>query len=384
MKPPRILTFFAVITGLSVCTAIQSAATESCSKPNIKRADTYYKLSTDLNLMSDEQLSELLKGEKNRSNWGENMRIEVDGAPVFVKSIALTDLEREPNNMRSTRNVFGLPQVYQYGVGSAGFGVWRELAAHIMTTKWVLSGECPNFPLLYHWRVLPGPEPKPMNEEELKRIKFIARLWENEPAVRAQLEARHNASARVVLFIEYFPEEVFPWLINEFAKSDEAAVAAVKMVFSNIEAVTAFMRSHSFAHLDFTFRNMLTDGKQIYLTDFGLSTASVFELSDAERTFLKQHEYDDLYRGITGLVNMIIRERVDKSATNDEKSMPVMQEFADGRRDESLPPFFQELLARYARLGLIHSQFMDALWKSKSTPYPASELEQAYQEGLRK
>ena len=284
--------------------------------------------------------------------------------------------------MRSTQNIFGLPQVYQYGVGSAGFGVWRELAAHIMTTNWVLSGKCPNFPLLYHWRILPGPKPKPMNDEELKRIEFITGLWENEPAIRARLEAMHNASARIVLFVEYFPEELHQWLLNEFAKGDVAAVAAVNMVFANIGALTKFMRSHDFVHLDFHFRNILTDGKQIYLTDFGLLLASVFELSDAERTFLKLHDYDDLYRGIITLVEMIIREKVDKSRTNYEEYMRVLQEFANGRYDESLPPSFQDLLTRYAPLALIHSEFRDKLWKSKSTPYPASELEHAYQEGF--
>lgn len=335
--------------------------------------------------MSDTQLQDLLaQSTQNQTNCGQTSRIEIDGTPVFVKSIPLTNLEREPDNMRSTGNVFNLPQAYQYGVGSARFGAWRELAAHIMTTNWVLSGECPNFPLLYHWRILSGPEPKPMNDKELKTTEEIINLWEGAPAIRAQLEARHNASARVVLLLEYFPEEVFKWLLKEFAKGVDAAVAAVNMVFSNIQAVTTFMRSHDFAHLDFHFRNMLTDGKQIYLTDFGSTSADAFDLSGAERTFLKEHEYDDLYRGITGLANMIIRERVDRIITDDEGSMRVLQEFADGRRDESLPRFFQELLTRYACLAIIHSRFMDALWKSKTTPYPANELEAAYQEGLQK
>ena len=75
---------------------------------------------------------------------GTAAKLEFAGVPVFAKKIALTDLEIK--NPHSTRNLFELPTYYQYGVGSAGFGVWRELSAHQMTTKWVLDGECPNFP----------------------------------------------------------------------------------------------------------------------------------------------------------------------------------------------------------------------------------------------
>ena len=46
------------------------------------------------------------------------------------------------------------------------------------------------------------------------------------------------------------------------------------MVFANIEALTKCMRSHEIVHFNFHFRNMLTDGKQVYLTDFGLPSTS--------------------------------------------------------------------------------------------------------------
>jgi hypothetical protein len=76
----------------------------------------------------------------------------IDGVPVFVKRVPLTDLERRPENAGSTANLFGLPNFYQYGIGSTGFGVWRELAVHTMTTRWVLERQFAGFPLLYHWR----------------------------------------------------------------------------------------------------------------------------------------------------------------------------------------------------------------------------------------
>ncbi len=52
-----------------------------------------------------------------------------------------------------------------YGVGSPGFGVWREFVAHSVTTQWVLTRRSDCFPLLYHWRVLDGLPPAPTPDE---------------------------------------------------------------------------------------------------------------------------------------------------------------------------------------------------------------------------
>ena len=88
---------------------------------------------------------------------GAAARIDIDGVPVFVKRIALTD--RELAHPRSTVNLFDVPLYCQYGLSrwaGPGFGAWRELAANEITTAAVLSGRTGAFPLLYHWRVLPG------------------------------------------------------------------------------------------------------------------------------------------------------------------------------------------------------------------------------------
>ena len=74
------------------------------------------------------------------------------GVQVFVKKVPLTELERRSEHVMSTANLFGLPAFYQYPLGSAGFGAWRELAAHVMTTNWVLAGGYQGFPLLFGWR----------------------------------------------------------------------------------------------------------------------------------------------------------------------------------------------------------------------------------------
>lgn len=99
---------------------------------------------------------------------GRTTQLAVSEARVFCKLIPLTTLEAQPENYKSTANLFQLPSYYQYGIGSVGFGAWRELAAHELASEWVASGKQDQFPLMHHWRIvqLPGVHrlnQKPMN-----------------------------------------------------------------------------------------------------------------------------------------------------------------------------------------------------------------------------
>lgn len=89
---------------------------------------------------------------------GRTVLLEVDGTRVFAKQVRVTDLERRPEYVYSTVNLFGLPAFCHYGIGTIGgpgFGAWRELAAHTMTTNRVVAGDYEGFRLMYHWRVIP-------------------------------------------------------------------------------------------------------------------------------------------------------------------------------------------------------------------------------------
>ena len=109
-------------------------------------------------MCSDSRLRELVDAatQVGPGIGGATLLLKGDGTPVFVKQVRLTDLERQPENVGSTANLFDLPFFCHYGVGTIGgpgFGAWRELAAHTMTTSWVLAGEHEGFPLIYHGRV---------------------------------------------------------------------------------------------------------------------------------------------------------------------------------------------------------------------------------------
>ncbi|MFF4629483.1 hypothetical protein [Streptomyces griseorubiginosus] len=109
------------------------------------RLRTHADLASTLALLSDSDLAELVASGTAAGSGigGRAVLLEVDGVRVFVKRVPLTDTELRPHHVRSTANVFDLPVPCHYGIGaigSPGFGAWRELAVHEMTTNWVRSG----------------------------------------------------------------------------------------------------------------------------------------------------------------------------------------------------------------------------------------------------
>lgn len=146
-------------------------------EPAARRA-RYSKVSTALAHLDDESLRHLL-GDVTLSCWGTTRTVEVAGERVFVKVLPLTDLERD--HAYSTRNRYRLPLVYQYGVGSAGFGTWREVVSHVETTNWVLEDVIATFPIAYHVRVVerPGRTDPP----DQKWFEEYVRYWNSSKAV---------------------------------------------------------------------------------------------------------------------------------------------------------------------------------------------------------
>ncbi len=272
--------------------------------------------------------------------------INVGGVPVFVKTVRLTDLERQPNNLHSTANLFSLPTHYQYGVSSAGFGVWRELASHVMTTGWVQSGACANFPLLYHWRVMPrATSPSPAWEEDVER-QVVA--WDGSHAIRERLTQCERASASVVLFLEHFPHNLRGWLTAQLA-SDGASEAALRMVEHNLLEVTSFIGARGLVHFDAHFENILTDGQRLYLSDFGQALSTDFTLTPAESRFHNHHRDFDRHYVVTKLVNFVASASAGASIV--QRHDPVAAIMND---------FFRRLRA-----------------ETRATPYPFDALSRA-------
>lgn len=340
------------------------------------RLATYGSVSTHLSLLSDHRLGEVVAAATPLGSGigGRSAELEVGGAGVFVKRIPLTDIEMRPENVRSTANLFGLPMFYQYGVGSAGFGAWRELAVHTMTTNWVLGNEYEGFPLMYHWRVLPDSPPQGF-VDGLGGIDGAVAHWEGSSAVRERLEAIGRSTFSLVVFLEHVPQTLAAWLSDQpGAASEDEDGPTYAWAEEALTRGAAFMSSRGLVHFDAHFHNVLTDGRLIYFADFGLALSSAFELSPDEAAFLADHlAYDGCY-----IVNHLLRHHLPDRVRGKVEHEAFLHNWIAGERSEGVPPAIAAIIDRHALAAVVLDGFHHRLLNvSKRTPYPAVDIERA-------
>jgi serine/threonine protein kinase len=337
----------------------------------MQRIKLYSQISTSLACLSNEKLKQILADSKpmHEGIGGKSALISIDDTPVFVKKVPLTDLEQLPQHFMSTANIFDLPLSYQYGVGSAGFGAWRELTAHVMTTNWVITGECANFPIMYHWRILPSGLDD-ININYWGDIEEYCQYWGNSDVIRKRVENLNNASAHIALFLEYVPQSLHDWLSAQVTKGGDSAETAVVFVEEQLKATNQHMNTRGLMHFDPHFENILTDGNQIYLSDFGLALSSKFNLTTAETEFLKQHQSYDQACATVNLLHCIITSLFGK-----EHWEIRLREYL-ARELNNVPAAINKIINRYAPIALLMDEFFQKLQKeSKLTPYPATQVE---------
>lgn len=341
------------------------------------RLATYGTVSTRLSLLSDRQLGESVAaaGPLGSGIGGRSAELDIDGTRIFVKRIPLTDVETRAENARSTANLFGLPMFYQYGVGSAGFGAWRELAVHTMTTNWVLGNQYEGFPLMYHWRVLPDSPPEGF-VDEFGGIDGAVAHWEGSSAVRERLEAIGRSSSSLVVFLEHVPQTLSTWLAGhrDAAAPQGGDGSPCPWLEEALARGTAFMSSHGLVHFDAHFRNILTDGRLLYFADFGLALSSGFELSVAEAEFLSHHlAYDRCYTA-----SHLLRYHLPDGTRGEMPHDEFLREWIAGRQPDRVPPDIAAIIDRNARAAMVLDDFHQRLLaETKRTPFPAAEIERA-------
>lgn len=343
--------------------------------PDSARLSAYSAVSTSLALHSDRRLSELVDAALPLGSGigGTSALLKVDGKPVFVKRVPLTGRERLPEHARSTANLFGIPAYCQYGVGGGpGFGAWRELAVHTMTTNWVLGGEYQGFPLMYHWRVLPDTAALP---EELADVERVVAYWGGSPEVRRRIEALQRSTASLALFLEYIPQTLDEWLTEQIEAGEEGADQACSLVERELEAGTSFMNARGLLHFDAHFQNILVDGRRLYFADYGLAVSSRFDLSPSETRFFELHRtYDRCYTR-SWLVNRLITkvygyEREERAA--------LIRACAEGEEPPDGPQEARAILSRHTPLAAVMTDFYVKVQdEDRETPYPAEALHRA-------
>ncbi|GAA2373825.1 protein kinase family protein [Streptomyces carpaticus] len=337
-------------------------------------------VATALALCSDRGLRELVEAATpiGAGIGGTTVLLEIADTPVFVKQVPLTELELRPENRHSTANLFGVPTFCQYGfgaLGGPGSGAWRELAVHTMTTNWVIAGDHEGFPLMYHWRVLPGPgEPLP---GELADVDRAVAYWGGRAGVRRRIEALRQSPARLTLFLEYIPQNLHDWLGERIGAGDEAAARACALVDGQLQSAAAFMAARGLLHLDGHFRNILTDGSRLYVADYGLALSSRFDLSPEEAAFHDRNLTHDRDYAASCLVHWLITARYGAGVGWDRR-YALVRACAAGQRPAGMPEAMAAIVARYAPLTLVMWDFIRAFQEeSRETPYPREAIRRA-------
>ncbi len=343
----------------------------------------YAQLSRALALLSDQQLAQLVSRSQPLACGigGNTLALEIDGLRVFAKRLRLTDRERRPENRLSTRNIFDLPTFCQRNVGSVGFGAWRELAANAMTTSWVLSGQLESFPLMVHWRVLEGQAgagtlPVP---NELADVEGMVSYWGGAEAMRSRLEALADATASVMIFLEYLPWNLSAWLEQQFAAGPLAMESAVAMVERALTVDVATMNALGMLHGDAHFGNILTDGHRLYFADLGLATTERFELSADELKHLQHNSSLDRAYVLAKWVNWLVKAFAPTVVSLQER-MALVRAAAQGqalhRLIPDVPASAAAIIRRHAPIATVINDFYVKLHSAcRTADYPRDEVE---------
>lgn len=315
------------------------------------------RVAATLTALSDDEMAALVRAAPTvgAGVGGGCSRTDVDGVPVFVKRVPITDRElADPHN---TANVFDLPVAWQYGMyrlAGPGFGAWRELAANQSVTEGILAGETESFALLHHWRVLAGSPP--IAAEHLD-IDAVVNQFGGKHAVRARFDALTSATASLVLFLEHLPDGLSRWLGEPIGRAAKVERQLFEMV--------ALVRHRQILHLDGHFGKIRADDHRLYLVDFGLATSPRFDLSDAEREFAARNADHDADYASMRLVNWLVTSVCGVPVPADGDCVArnrFVQRCATGDIPPDVPAHVAEIIDRHAPAAARMNEFCRRLF----------------------
>ena len=292
--------------------------------------------------------------------------------------------------MLSTANLYCLPTYYNYGVGSAGLGVFRELVTHIRTTNWVLEGENAGFPLMYHHRVVPFWGRRA--DVDMERHNGYVEYWGGSANVGRYLLDRANARHELLLFLEHIPHTLVPWLVTN--------AHATLRVLNDLRATITFLRGKGIIHFDAHYWNVVTDGERPYLTDFGLALDRSFALDAEERLFFDRHSLYD-YGEILCALDTIVHTAYGALPAGDkqrlgerygiQEGMPhwerggILLDHIEQMHEDgilTLDRNYVDAVVRYRQVMALVSGFFADMQRNhhKDTPFPHEALARALAE----
>ncbi|MEQ8992647.1 MAG: serine/threonine-protein kinase [Pseudomonadales bacterium] len=336
-----------------------------------ERLERHRVIAAALEAIGDDELAAWIgASEPLRRDGYASLALPDDGTPLFVKLLSLTELEREPRHWPSTANCFGLPPSYGYRIGSTGFGVRRELETHAIANGWVVAGERAQFPLMHSHRVVP-----------IARQVFHAprwpQPWGDDPGVAARHVAIEQSSHSVAVFLEPFRCNLLQRLRGRRAGMPGSDDDVLRLEPQLLE-LAGFIDRRGLRHMDAHFENILSDGDDIYLTDFGLAISNDFELSPSEYAFFERHRCFDVATMLTSLVHAIFTRHVGEYGWPEAMRAFLAE---SGPQSDEMPDADRDFLIRRGPLWLAMGGFYESLRDDIGTEFPADEIERLLEAG---
>lgn len=353
-----------------------------------QRRENYLQLSSRLARLNNTQLRNLLNDHESSLGYGLNHTIFLEPFQIFVKRIPVTNTEYE--NLFSTKNLYNLPTYFNYGIGSVGINIFRELITHLKTTHWVLEEDIATFPLLYHYRIMPYS--RPPTDVDREWLTNFVEYWGSSESVKNYMLDKANAKHELILFLEYMPHVLSTWLqtnLDNFQKPIDELCRTM-----------ASLRNKGGIHLDAHFQNILTDGEQIYLSDFGLVLDRSFDLSKEEEAFYDQNLDYDYAEILLNLAHMVVL-LYDSCSKNDQRKIKQTYGIQEGLKPHELRSallnniehiqadgmmlldrsYVASIVKYRDIISLIHTFFADMRMNSrKDTSFPQAKLRSLLEE----
>jgi serine/threonine protein kinase len=248
------------------------------------------------------------------------------------------------------------------------------------------------FPLMYHYRIMPSARHR-VDADGLgaaghrARHKAYVESWGNSENAGAYWLGRAVADYELVLFLEYIPYVLETWLLENPSKLQQS--------FEDIGRTLDFLRTKGIIHFDAHFRNILTDGERIYLTDFGLVLDRNFALTKEEEEFFEQNLFYD-YGEVLRNLRHLIRPLYEACSELDQRRIMTKYGIAEGLqphervsrllenieqihadRDIRLDEFYVASIVRYRSIIALMHEFFADMWGNtrKDTKFPHAKLQ---------
>jgi hypothetical protein len=161
--------------------------------------------------------------------------------------------------------------------------------------------------------------------------------WGGSESMRLRLKALADATASVMIFLEYLPWNLSAWLGQQLAAGPAAMESACAMVERGLTIDVPLMNSLGLLHGDAHFDNILTDGHRLYFADLGLATSDRFALTQDELSYLHHNASLDRAYVLAKWVNWLIKA-FDPTAISLQERMALVRAVAQGQAVHQLIP----------------------------------------------